>query len=141
MSEPAPPIRGILLSHGAMADGIVDAVRHITGVDADALVALSNRGVSPDVLADEIRRHLGRGPTILFTDLQSGSCCFAAKRLSREDDRVVVITGVNLPLLLDFVMNRELRLDELVPHLLARGRAAIGCDPDELANVDRTAPR
>ena len=123
----ARPIRGILLSHGAMAAGVVDAVRRITGVDEDALVPVTNRGVSPEVLAVELRRHIGDGPAILFTDLQSGSCGFAAQRVARNVEGLVVISGINLPILLEFVLNRELPIDELVPRLLEKGRAAICC--------------
>jgi mannose/fructose-specific phosphotransferase system component IIA len=132
-TDDAPLVRGILLSHGAMAEGIVDAVRRITGVADDALVPVSNRGVSPETLADQIRAQLGAGTTLLFTDLQSGSCGFAARRLCHERPGLTVISGVNLPMLLDFVMNRHLPLDELVPRLLDKGRAAICCAPDSEA--------
>lgn len=138
----SPGVRGILLTHGAMADGIVDAVRRITGADESALEPLSNRGVSPDVLAGEIRARLGGTPTVVFTDLQSGSCGLAALRVSRETEGLVVISGVNLPMLLEFVMNRHLPVEELVPRLLEKGRAAIGCAPGDLADsdADRSAP-
>jgi mannose PTS system EIIA component len=143
MSEAGPPVRGILVSHGGMAEGIVDAVRRITGADEDVLIPVSNEGVSPDVLAATVRARIGDGPTILFTDLQSGSCGFAARRIVQESLATVVISGVNLPLLLDFVMNRTLPLDQLVPRLLAKGRASIGCAPAEFAegDADRSASR
>ncbi len=136
MSERSPA-RGILLAHGAMAEGIVDAVRQITGAGPEALVPLSNRGLSPDTLAQRVRDLVGESPTILFTDLPSGSCGFAARLLARELPDLVVISGVNLPVLLEFVMLRELPLAELVPKLLARGRAAIGCAPSGLESHDR----
>ena len=134
----AVPVRGILLAHGGMAEGIVDAVRHITGAEPDVLMPLSNRGLSPQALAEAVRDLVGDGPTILFTDLQSGSCGFAARILARELPGVVIVSGVNLPVLLEFVMLRELPLSELVPRLLAKGRAAIGCAPATLeSNADR----
>lgn len=129
MSEAA---RGVLIAHGSMATGIVDAVLHITGAEPDALTALSNRGLSPAALAEEVRGLLGTGPAILFTDLPSGSCGFAARTLLRERPDMVVISGVNLPVLLEFVMNRTVPLPELVPRLLSKGRAAIGCAPPGL---------
>jgi mannose/fructose-specific phosphotransferase system component IIA len=136
-----PPARGILLAHGAMADGIVDAVRQITGVGPDALVPLSNRGLSPETLAQRVRELVGLGPTIVFTDLPSGSCGFAALLLARELPELVVISGVNLPVLLEFVLRRELPLIELVPRLLAKGRASIGCAPAALESHDRAVSR
>jgi mannose/fructose-specific phosphotransferase system component IIA len=134
-------VRGILISHGGMADGIVDAVRRITGAGDEALQPVSNHGLAPDDLAAQLRQLVGSGPTIIFTDLQSGSCGFAARRLAREFPQLVVISGVNLPLLLEFVMHRDMEVAELVPRLLSRGRAAIGCAPETLAhNADRSVP-
>jgi mannose/fructose-specific phosphotransferase system component IIA len=132
-STEQPPIRGILLSHGGMAAGLVDAVRRITGADEDALVPVTNRGMSPEVLAEELRRQLGTGPAILFTDLQSGSCGFAARKVAQNVEGLIVISGINLPMLLEFVLNRTLTVDELVPRLLEKGRAAICCSPPAAA--------
>ena len=122
-------VRGIVIAHGDMATGMIDAVKHIAGVSGDFLVPLSNRGLGPDALAQEVRRLASDEPTIIFTDLQSGSCGFAARRCVQELPQLVVISGVNLPILLEFVMRRQLPLDQLVPFLLGKGRAAINCSP------------
>lgn len=132
-------VRGIVLAHGEMAKGIIDAVRHIAGVGGDYLVPLSNRGLGPEPLADELTRLAGDQPTIVFTDLQSGSCGFAARRCLQAGARIVVISGVNLPILLEFVMRRQLPLDELVPFLVGKGRAAINCSPAPIENNEHRA--
>lgn len=139
MSEPGP-LRAVLLGHGGMPDGILDAVRHITGCEPDAIVPISNRGMSPEALTAEVQRIIGAGPGIIFTDLPSGSCGFVARRLTVNATGIVVISGVNLPLLIDFAMNRSLPLEDLVPRLLAKGRAAMGCAPAHLEDhADRAA--
>jgi PTS system mannose-specific IIA component len=139
MSERAA-VRAVLLGHGSMAEGLMDAVHHITGCDTTAIVPISNRGMSPEALASEVQSVVGDGPGLIFTDLQSGSCGFVARRLTKNNPALVVISGVNLPLLIDFVMNRTLPLEELVPRLLGRGRAAIGCAPAHLEDhADRAA--
>src|ERR671924_1137625 len=102
MSE-ARPLRAVLLAHGTMPDGLVDAVRHITGCEAGAIVPVSNTAMSPDALAARVQQAAGEGPVILFTDLQSGSCGFVARRLAQTASHIVVISGVNLPMLIDFV--------------------------------------
>jgi mannose/fructose-specific phosphotransferase system component IIA len=122
-------VRGIVIAHGEMATGMIDAVKHIAGVTGDFLVPLSNRGLGPEALAQEVRRLASAEPTIVFTDLQSGSCGFAARRCVQDMPQLVVISGVNLPILLEFVMRRQLPLDQLVPFLLAKGRSAINCSP------------
>ncbi|HUF51701.1 MAG TPA: hypothetical protein VMN60_12820 [Longimicrobiales bacterium] len=132
-------VRGVLLGHGAMPDGMVDAVRHITGCEADVLVPVSNRGLAPDALMAAVEDVIGAEPAILFTDLPSGSCGFVARRLNQRTERIVVISAVNLPLLIDFVMHRTLPLEELVPRLLQSGRAAIGCAPANLEDHGRSA--
>ncbi|MBI4544907.1 MAG: hypothetical protein HY703_06925 [Gemmatimonadetes bacterium] len=132
MSEPGRPARGIVVAHGSLAQGLVDAAQRITGAGPEVLGAVSNQGLSPELLAAQIRELIGPEPTILFTDLQSGSCGFAARRLGLEHPGVVVISGVNLPVLLEFVTHRELPLTELVPRLLSRGRNTICCAPAEL---------
>lgn len=137
MSEVA--VRGVLLGHGAMPEGMVDAVRNITGCEPDALVPISNRGKAPDTLASEVEGIAGSDPTIVFTDLQSGSCGFVARRLTQRSSNIVVVSAVNLPLLIDFVMNRTLPLQELVPRLLQKGRAAMCCSPAGLEDHERRA--
>lgn len=132
------PLRGIVVGHGLLASGLVDAVRKICGSEADSLVALDNTGMTADRLAEIIREATNNGPGIVFTDLIGGSCGFVAGRLCRDVPNLAVMGGVNLPLLLDFVHHRNLPLPELLPRLLQRGRAGICCVPmpDQEDNAD-----
>ncbi len=123
------PILGVLVAHGAMAQGMVDAVVKIAGADEAAIVPLSNEGVNPQVIVDRLNELVGDHPAVIFTDLTSGSCTVAAQITCRDSGHRVVVAGVNLPMLLDFVFNRSLPLDELVPRLLDRGRAGVRSVP------------
>ena len=49
MSEDEP-LRGVVLAHGEMAEGLVSAVERISGIEG-VLVPLSNEGHGPDWLA------------------------------------------------------------------------------------------
>lgn len=126
MSE-ARPVRGIVVAHGAMAAGLVDAVRRIAGDETDVLIPVSNEQCSPQMLLERLGEAAGNEPAIVFTDLPLGSCAVAARKLCQDRADRTVIFGANLPLLLDFVFHRNLPLDELVPRLLAKGRAGIFC--------------
>ena len=128
MSE-SEPVRGIVIGHGDMPQGLVDAVRHIAGQAADGLVAISNEGKAPDQLVTELSEAAGPGPAIVFADLRAGSCGIAAAYSCRDRDRRAVICGVNLPMLLDFVFHRELELPELVARVVEKGRDAIATAP------------
>lgn len=118
-------VRGIVVAHGAMAEGMVDAVRRIAGGGADALYPLSNEGTNPAELKALIDEAAGDGPALVFADLQSGSCGLAALSTCRDDGDRAVVCGVNLPILLDFVFHRDMALDELVERLLDKGRDGI----------------
>lgn len=118
-------VRGIVVAHGAMAEGMVDAVRRIAGSQADALQALSNEGTNPTELKEIIDQAAGEGPVVVFADLQSGSCGLAALYTCRESGDRAVVCGVNLPILLDFIFHRDMPLDELVERLLEKGRDGI----------------
>ena len=118
-------VRGVLLSHGKLAEGVVDAVRRITDLDEDVLVAMSNEGQSPQGLAEQVDLLVGSAPIVVFTDLGTGSCALTAQLTCRNQDRRALVFGMNLPMLLEFVFHRELSLSELVPRLLTKGREGV----------------
>ena len=137
MSE---PVVGLVVSHASLAEGLVQAVRQIAGAEADALRAVSNEGCGPEALQKTVRDALGAGPGIVFTDMPSGSCAFAARRLTLDRADTAVVCGVNLPMLLDFVFHRDLPLPELVDRLVNKGKAAItGTCREVAAHGDRAA--
>jgi N-acetylgalactosamine PTS system EIIA component len=138
--ERACSVLGIVVAHGEMAQGLADAVRKIAGMDETVLVPVSNEGCSPDALCGRLEGAAGGGPAIIFTDLQSGSCALAARIMCRNFNHVVV-SGVNLPMLLDFVFNRELPLDELVERVVGKGRESIQNFPLPVRHVDPPVSR
>ena len=128
MSEGEPAL-GVVVGHAAMAEGLVQATQRITGGLAECLAPLSNDGKTPDQLKSELEGMVADSRSVVFVDLQSGSCGMAALACCRDSVRRVVVSGVNLPMLLDFVFNRELPFEELVPRLLESGRASIASMP------------
>lgn len=122
MNEPA---RGLVLAHASLAAAMISAARKIAGNDPDALQALSNDGCGPGTLLERVRNALGDAPAVVFTDLGSGSCAFAARRVLLERPATGLICGVNLPILLDFLFHRELPLPELVARLVEKGQAGV----------------
>ena len=123
-------VRGIVLAHGLLAKGLVDAVRKISGADEGLIIPVSNEGKSPQTLQEELGKLLEGGPVIVFTDLPSGSCALVARTCCRGDAGQVVVSGVNLPILLDFVFNHHLPLRELVPRLLSKGMGSVRSAPE-----------
>jgi mannose/fructose-specific phosphotransferase system component IIA len=124
MSE-VEPVLGILLSHGRLAEGMVDAVQRIAGLEEGVLVAMSNDGQNPQGLAKQVDVLVGDRPVVVFTDLGSGSCALTAQLTCRNRGRRAVVFGMNLPMLLEFVFHRELPLAQLVPRLLEKGKESV----------------
>ena len=119
-SRSAP--RAILAGHADFASGLASAVAQITGVD-DAFTLLSNRALGGDDILDALRAAVdAHGIRVVFTDLPAGSCTFAARRLQRERPDVVLVTGVNLATLLDFVFASDA---SHVADAVEKGRAAL----------------
>jgi len=134
MSEAA---RGLIVAHSSLAEGMVSAVRQISGAEEAALQPLSNEGTGPEGLVAAIEKAAGDAPVIMFTDLGSGSCAFAARRVARERPDTAVVCGVNLPVLLDFVFHREMPLPALVERLVEKGRSGITGSCTEGTDADR----
>lgn len=136
------PVRGLVLAHASLAAALISATRKICGCETEALRPLTNEGRGPEALLDGVRQALGEAPALLFTDLGSGSCTLAARKILLERPETGLITGVNLPILVDFVFHRDLPLPELTERLLEKGRAGISgrCTAARIdcGNVDRS---
>ncbi len=124
-SEGAMPIRAVIAAHGSFAAGIISAVDQITGRGA-ALVAISNSGLCLDDIQETLSRTLDEtGAKVIFTDLPAGSCTMAVRRLLRGRPDVALITGINLTLLLDFIMQDDVDAVAAARAALERGRASM----------------
>ena len=115
--------RAVVAGHGDLADGLISAVALITG-RADALVPLTNRGLGAEQIEERLRKALEKGIHVIFTDLPAGSWTIAARRVMRDRHDIVLVTGVNLATLLDFVL-RDDDAEEAARHAVEKGRAAM----------------
>ena len=126
MNNPATELRAIIAAHGELAAGLVSAVDRITG-RGSALGILSNVGLGAEQMDAAMRERIERdGVRAIFTDLPSGSWTMAARRAMRGNDQVVLVTGVNLAALLEFVMRDDLDPASGARSCVDRARAAIG---------------
>jgi mannose/fructose-specific phosphotransferase system component IIA len=121
-------VRGILVTHGRLGAELCRTAEAILGPQAD-LIALSNTGLSAEALSAELRALLPPGErAILFVDLLGGSCGNICSLLKRERPNALLASGVNLPMLLEFLVHRG-RVDptELKERLQSRAVDAIRC--------------
>jgi PTS system N-acetylgalactosamine-specific IIA component len=117
--------RAVVVGHGEFAGGLVSAVGQICGL-ADKLVVLSMMGMTPEDIENAIRRELARtGAKVIFTDLPAGSATLAARRIVKEDTSLILVSGVNLATLLDFVFNTSVPPTEAARTAAERGKASL----------------
>ena len=117
--------RAIVVGHGEFAGGLVSAVGQICGM-ASKLVVLSMVGMTPEGIEEMIREQLTRtGAHVIFTDLPAGSATIAARRIVKDDPSVVLVSGVNLATLLDFVFNDAVSPTEAARTAAERGKASL----------------
>jgi len=122
-TNPAP--RAIVAGHGDFAIGLVSAVDVITGRGAQ-LIPIAVPGLCAEDIEALIRNSMREsGVKVIFTDLQAGSCTMAARRILRGVDDAVLIAGVNLPTLLDFVFADQMSTIDAARRSAERGRTAI----------------
>lgn len=117
-------VRGVVVAHGDLGEALIRAVERIAGA-SDGLVAVSNEGRAPEEMRRLVREAVGDGPCIIFTDLASGSCAFTGRLVAGGCRGVAVVTGTNLPMLLDFAFHRRMPIGELVERLEGKARGGI----------------
>lgn len=123
--QQAGPVRGVVAGHGTFASGIISAVDQITG-RGEQFVAISNTGLCLDDIQGTLARALDEtGAKVVFTDLPAGSCTMAVRRMIRERPGVLLVTGINLSLLLDFAMQDDTDPVQAAKSALDRGRASM----------------
>lgn len=117
-------LRGVVVAHGPLATALIRAAEAISGVTG-VLVAVSNADCDRGKLEARIADAIGSDPAVVFVDLPSGSCFFAALHRFKTAPGVKVVTGVNLAMLVDFVFHRQLPAPEAAERAVAAGARAI----------------
>ena len=117
-------VRGIVIGHGEFAEAMIVTAEKIVGKQADMTV-ISNEGLSCEKLSEHIAQLLGERTTdtIVFLDLPGGSCTISCYTIMKDHQDLNVISGVNLPMLLEFFMLRnKYTARELMPILIKKGK-------------------
>lgn len=117
--------RAVIAGHGSFSQGLISAVQQISGC-GDVFIGVSNSGLSgPDIEANFRERATSAGIRVFFTDLPGGSATMAVRRIMRTDPDIVLVTGTNLPMLLEFVFQADRDPREAARLAAEKGRAAL----------------
>ena len=138
--DEAHEVRGVIVTHARLGEALVEAAEEVSGVHG-ALAAVSNRSCTPARLRQQVIEAAAGGPTVLFVDLAAGSCGFASRAAASTRGDVAVVTGVSLPMLIDFLFHRHLPVSELAARLVEKGRANItSAEPPAHDDAARSVP-
>ena len=127
--EPPPVSRvpALIVTHADLAEALVRAAERVVGRIEDVTL-LSNEGLSRADLEQAIDTSVKgwKQGGLLLTDFWGGSCHTCGASAARRHGEIVIVTGINLPLLLDYVYNRDrLAVGDLAERLQAKGRDSI----------------
>ena len=124
----------MVVGHGAMAEELINSVAMIMG-RVPLLRAVGLRG---DQGLDDLEREIekawrgleegGAEQVLILVDMFGGSCSNVAARMvsEKEANQAAVITGVNLPMVLEAAIDRDLHpLEALVNKIVEAGRKSI----------------
>ena len=124
MSETSD-VRALVAGHADFAAGLISAVEAVTG-RGEMLEPIQVMGLCGEDIQQLLTERLrATGALVIFTDLQAGSCTMAARRLLRDAPHVVLVSGTNLPMLLDFVMSSATNTHDAARTAVDRARSAI----------------
>lgn len=104
---------GIVVSgHGHFASGLVSALKLLAGEPDAVAVADFEAQDSIEILENKLKAAIDTlGETdgiMIMTDLQGGSPFNVSIRLAMTDERLEVVTGTNLPMLVEAYMTRPM---------------------------------
>lgn len=123
-----PRLAAVIVTHGALASGLADAVRQVIGA-APGIETVSNEGLSAEALVQRVRevvRAVRAEGCIVFVDSRGSSCANSCLEAVRDLPDVRVVSGVNLPMVMDFALRRnDHDLDAMVQRLIERGRNSV----------------
>jgi|SRR5262245_58542899 len=121
-------LRALLITHGDFGASLLSTAVGIVG-PAPGVEAISNREHSREGLSRIVEAKLAAWngeEGLILTDIHGGSCAQAAMSGALAGRGAPVITGINLPMLVDFLVNRgAFTAAEMAARLVDKGRAGV----------------
>lgn len=101
----------LVITHGEMADGLINAMQLIIGPQEGIQTLSLKETDAIDLLGERVQksiRELETGDGVLvLVDLMGASPFNVSARMSMENKNLDVVTGVNLPMLLETALRRK----------------------------------
>ncbi|BBM21109.1 PTS mannose transporter subunit IIA [Lactobacillus pentosus] len=120
----------VVVSHGSFARGIVDSSYMIFGKQDKVQTVTFQLDEEPSILTEKLMAAVDRfdadDQVLFMVDLWGGSPFNAASRIVAEHtDRMGLVTGLNLPMLIEAYTVRDKPIDDVIAHLEETGKIGI----------------
>lgn len=111
----------VVASHGEFAKYALQSAEMIAGKQDNCGVLSVDMDFDLQDAIDQMKEQLSQldrsAGTIILVDILGGTPSNVSGRLVFEEENILVLSGLNLPMLLDLLTNRERSLDELASSL------------------------
>ena len=120
----------IVTGHGNIATGIGSAVKLVFGQPEKFYTVDFTEGITPELLEEEILDKVNEtgaeNGVLIFSDIAGGTPFKTASIISLKRENIKVISGMNLPMILEIICEREeMELEELYYHAMTTGKDEI----------------
>ncbi|WP_167628007.1 PTS sugar transporter subunit IIA [Listeria valentina] len=119
----------LICGHGLFGSGVFSSLQLIAGEQERLDFLDFKEGMSAEELAESLEFKMKALTTstgmVILTDIPGGTPFNEAVKKSLNKEKVRVVAGVNLPMILDGLFKRDLPLDEFVEAILKSGKTGI----------------
>ena len=119
-------VPALLVMHADLSAALLRAAEKVYGPVED-VESLSNEGLSRESLEAAIAERVAgwREGGLVLTDFWGGSCYICGVSAARGHGEIVIVTGLNLPTLIDYLHNRDQHgVLELAQRLVQKGQGS-----------------
>ncbi|MEF9920351.1 MAG: hypothetical protein RR945_03660 [Erysipelotrichaceae bacterium] len=120
----------LILTHGEYANGILNSLVMISGQQPNVTTICIRDEDTPDFITNEISNYFDTTSIedikIIITDIPGGSSTRVALPFACNDKNIYLITGLNLALLLEIVLNpSEEHIEEQIKNAIENAKDSI----------------
>ena len=117
-----------ILAHEDLAFSLKNTVEKITGTQ-NSIFPYSNKTEILPIIFEKINNQiseLNSDIIFVFVDLVGGSCWSLANMILKENPEIIIIGGVNLPMILSLIINHaNLSAEKLIDKILEDSKKGI----------------
>ncbi|MCD6578640.1 PTS sugar transporter subunit IIA [bacterium] len=102
-------IKIFILTHGDLCNALSQVLRHMLGdsLSNEVISVPLKKDMSRDSYYELLNSMISNEETIFFTDIPGGTPDIIAKMIVMKRERGTVISGVNLPMLINLIRQKE----------------------------------